>query len=222
MRPELQDMTVSDWMDAKLNMNSNSFKQLVRVAKAGHISVPSIVVPNFNPRITFVSESDTEQFFRVKDTEALNKFNNDVQEWGIKVGMELKRAASASFKHRDSKNVSDDFPPLADSISLNLRFDKKFKLETRSVGFSLARHGVYLHQGAGRGYGGLTGSKWTDKYGQKKTTNPASLGLQGTGSRTAVHWFNDVIRKNLPQLTEILANYSLDLLLNTDSIFLPE
>lgn len=222
MRPELQDMTVSDWMDAKMGMNSNSFKQLIRVAKAGHIAVPSVVVPNFNPRITFISPSDTEMYQRVKDIESLEKFNNAVQEWGIKVGLAIKRSAEATFKHRDSKYVSDEFPHLADSIKLNLRFDKQYKLETRSIGFTIARHGVYLHQGAGRGYGGLTGSKWTDKYGKQHTTNSSSLGRQGTGNRQAVHWFNDPIEKYLPELADILAEYSLDIVLNTDSIFLPE
>ena len=204
------------------NWNSNSFKQLIRVAKAGQISIPSIVVPNFNPRITFVAPSDTEMYQRVKDIEALNTFNNKVEEWGIKVGLALKQSATSRFNHRTADKVTSDFPSLSDSVELNLRFDKEFKLETRSVGFSIARHGVYLHQGAGRGYGGMVGSKWTDKYDKKHTTNPKSLGLQGTGSRKPEHWFNDIIRNNMPELADIVADYSLDLIINMDSIFLPE
>lgn len=218
MRPELQDMTVSDWMDAKLNMNSNSFKQLVRVAKAGHISVPSIVVPNFNPRITFVSESDTAMYQRVKDTEALNEFNAKVKQWGEKVEAELKQSVSS----RTNEYKSNDRISLAESIKLNLRFDRTYKLETRSVGFKFERHGVYFHYGAGRGYGGLTGSKWTDVYGKVHSVSPDSKGKMGTGMRNPEYWFNDVIRKNMQELSNIVADYSLDIAVNMNSIFLPE
>lgn len=221
MRPELQDMTVSDWMDAKFGMKSSSFKQLVKVARAGGIQVPSVVSSTRNPRITFVSESDTAMYQRVKDTESLNDFNSKVKSWAKKVEGELKASANSTFHHAD-RPISAEFPRLSDSIATNLRFDKTYKLETRSVGFSLARHGVYLHQGAGRGYGGVVGGKWTDRYGKLKTTLSSSLGKQGTGERDAEHWFNSVIQNNMEELTEIVANYSLDLAVNINSILLPE
>jgi hypothetical protein len=218
---ELDQWTTSDWVDAKNSMNANSFKQLVRVANTGHIQIPSIVVPNFNPRITFISESDTATYQRVKDIEAVNTFNTGVKQWGEKVEALLKQSAQSRFGHED-RPISDEFPRLSDSIKLNLRFDKAFKLETRSVGFSVARHGVYLHEGAGRGYGGLTSSKWTDKFGKIHTTKESSKGRMGTGNRTAEYWFNDIIRNNMPELAEIVANYSLDIVVNMNSIFLPE
>jgi len=224
MRKELSDFTVADWVDAKTGMNAKSFKQLVKVARAGGMTVPSMVVPNFSPPITFQSTSgdQTAAFQRVKDIEALNKFNSGVKNWAAKVEQELKQSANSRFGHRLSDKVSAEFPRLSDSIKTNLRFDKQFKLETKSVGFQLARHGVYLHQGAGRGYAGLTGSKWTDKYGKFKTTNAASIGKMGTGDRKAEHWFNEIIRKNMDELGDIVAEYSLDLVINVDSIFLPE
>lgn len=222
MRPELENMTTSDWMVAKSSMNSSSFKQLVRVARTGGITIPSVVVPNYNPRITFVSVSDTAMYQRVKDTDALNEFNSSVKRWAEKVENELKQAAQALFGHRGSDQISAAFPRLSDSIKTNIRFDKQYKLETRSVGFQLARHGVYLHEGAGRGYAGATGSKWTDQYGKTKTTNPNSLGKMGTGLRPAAYWFNDVINRNLDEIADITANYSLDIIVNVDSIFLPE
>lgn len=221
MNRELQDWTTADWVQAKTSMNANSFKQLVRISRAGHIQIPSIVVPNYNPRITFISESDTAMYQRVKDTEALNEFNSKVKAWGEKVEAELKASAQSRFHHSD-RDITEEFPRLSDSIKLNLRFDKQYKLETRSVGFSVARHGVYLHEGAGRGYGGLIGSKWTDKYGKQHTTAESSLGKMGTGSRQAEYWFNDVIRNNMPELADIVSNYSLDIIINMNSIFLPE
>lgn len=224
MRQELQDMTASDWMDAKMSMNAKSFKQLVKVANAGQISIPSTVVPNYNPRITFQSTSgdQTATFQRVKDIEALDKFNTGVKKWAKKVEKELKQSANSRFSHRATDQISTEFPRLSDSIKTNVRFDKQFKLETKSVGFSIARHGVYLHQGAGRGYGGLTGSKWTDKYGKYQTTKSDSFGKMGTGNRDSVHWFNEVINRNMDELADITAEYSLDLAINVNSIFLPE
>jgi hypothetical protein len=218
---DLQDMTISDWMQAKNEMNRNSFRQIVKVARAGGIQIPSVVVPNYNPRITFQSDSDTDMYLRVKDTESLNKFNSSVKAWSAKVESELKASANSMFKHSD-REVTADFPRLAESISTKLRFDKKYKLETRSVGFSIARHGVYLHQGAGTGHGGLVGGKWTDKYGKLKHTNPESYGRQGTGSREAMHWFNPVINRNMDELLNIVAEYSADIAVNINSILLPE
>ena len=224
MRKELVDFTTSDWAEAKISMTASSFKQLIKVARAGGITIPSSIVPNFNPRVTFQSLSgdQTATYQRVKDTEALNRFNRRVKEWGTKVEGQLKASAETHFAHRASDQVTTEFPRLSESIKTNIRFDKQYKLETRSVGFRLARHGVYMHMGAGRGYGGLTGAKWTDKYGKLKTVNELSRGKMGTGNRQAVHWFNDVITNNMEELADITAEYSLDLIINIDSIFLPE
>lgn len=219
--PELHNFTTSDWMNAKHFMNTNEFKKMIKIARAGGIQIPSVVVPNYNPRITFVSESDTAMYQRVKDVEAVNRFNTNVMNWARKVESELKASAESMFKHPD-RPVSSEFPRLSDSIIAKVRFDKTYKLETRSVGFSLARHGVYLHQGARSGFGGLTGSKWTDKYGKLKYTNPTSYGKQGTGNSAAVHWFNPVINRNMEDLLRIVADYSLDIAVNINSILLPE
>lgn len=221
MRPELQDMTVADWMQAKNGMNAGAFKQLVKIANVGGVQVPGVVSTTRNPRITFVSENDSAMYQRVQDVESLDRFNSGVKAWTQKVETQLKASANARFGHSD-RPVSAEFPRLSDSIKAKVRFDKTYKLETRSVGFTLARHGVYLHQGAGAGYGGLTGGKWTDKYGTLKHTNPLSYGKQGTGQRPAEHWFNSVIENNMEELIQIVADYSLDLAVNINSILLPE
>jgi hypothetical protein len=217
----LEEWTTGDWMEAKTSMNNNAFKQMVKIARVGKIQIPSVVVPNYNPRITFVSESDTAMYQRVKDVESVNKFNADVKAWTLKVENELKASAEAMFSHPE-REVTTDFPRLADSIAAKVKFDKQYKLETRSVGFSIARHGVYLHQGARRGHGGFVGGKWTDKYGRQKQTSALSLGKQGLGESKAVHWFNPVIERNMDELIEIVANYSADIAININSILLPE
>lgn len=222
MRPELQDMTVRDWIDAKNSMNKGAFTQLVRVSQVGGFAVPTVVIPNKGAQIKFIAASDTAMYDRVKDIEVLNSFNEKVLEWGIKVGMQLKRNADAMMGHRLSNQLSIKFPRLSDSIKLNVKFDKQYKLETRSVGFNFARHGVYMQYGAGRGYGGLVGSKWTDAYGSEKTTNRDSLVKMGTGSRDSVKWFNDTIKSNMPELADILAEYTLDTVIDINVKLLGE
>jgi hypothetical protein len=219
--PELHNFTTSDWMNAKHFMTANAFKKMIKTAKAGGIQIPSVLLPDFNPRITFISASDTAMYQRVKDVEAVGRFNKAILNWSNKVETELKASAQTMFKHR-KRNVSEEFPRLSDSIKANVRFDKQYKLEANSVGFSFARHGVYQHYGAGKGYGGLTGSKWTDKYSRLKQTNALSMGAMGTGARDAVHWFNPVIKNNIKELENILAEYSVDIVLNLNSILLPE
>lgn len=220
MRPALEDMTVSDWMQAKTSMSRSGFRSLVKVAKAGGIVLPSFLETGAHPRVLFESLSETAEFNRVRDVEALERFNNAVDRWAKKVESELKASAQSSFSHRTMATFLQ--PHLADSIKANVYKDKKFKLETRSVGFSIARHGVFLHRGAGLGYGGFSGSKWTDKYGNIKSTSEKSLGKMDTGNRQAVHWFNDVINRNIKELIGIVADYSLDITINLNSILLAE
>lgn len=219
MRPDLMDMTEQDWLNAMMAMNKRAFTQLKRIARVGGIKLPAFIAVQ-NPRITFDSVGESAQFQRVRDVEALNTFNNRVAGWTKKVESELKASAQSKFGHRQKSDAL--FPHLADSIKGNIRKDKKYKLETRSVGFSMARHGVFMHKGAGRGHGGYIGSKWTDKYGTLKSTSESSLGKMDTGNRGAVDWFNDVINRNIEELVNITADYSLDITVNLNSILLAD
>lgn len=218
MRPDLMSFTVADWMQAKTEMNTSSFKKLVRVARAGGIVLPAGIAPVRNPRITFESVGDTAEFMRIQDVESVERFNSQVSAWADKVEAQLKASAQTSFGHR--KQDSALFPHLADSIAANMHKDKNYKMEIRSVGFSLARHGVFMHHGAGSGYGGFVGSKWTDAYGTLKSTAPDSIGKMDTGNRKAVHWFNDVIERNIEELVGIVADYTLDMTVNLNSILI--
>ena len=58
---------------------------------------------------------------------------------------------------------------------------------------SFPRTLIYTHKGAGKGRGGTKGSRWTDKYGNKKTTNPKSFGKMATGGRVAKPFINDAL-----------------------------
>lgn len=218
MRPDLMNFTTADWMTAKTEMSVSAFKSLVRVARAGGIVLPAGIAPVRNPRITFDSVGDTAEFQRMQDVESVARFNNQVSAWADKVEAQLKASAQTSFHHRAED--SSLFPHLADSIKSNLHKDKTYKMEVRSVGFSLARHGVFMHHGAGSGYGGFIGSKWTDAYGTLKSTSTDSLGKMDSGNRKAVHWFNDVIERNMEELVGIVADYTLDMTVNLNSILI--
>jgi hypothetical protein len=61
------------------------------------------------------------------------------------------------------------------------------------IGFKMNRSLVYTHKGAGKGRGGSKGSSWFDARGNRKTTNPESLGKMATGGRKAKPWFNQFI-----------------------------
>ena len=220
---ELQDWTVGDWIDAQTGLTNSAFRKKIRIAAAGGIQIPSFLLPKNAPRILFEDKSGNDFALaeRVKDEEALNRFNTDVKTWADKVAGELRSSADSTFGHRDARQVNPLQPRLSESIQPNVRFDKKYMLETRSVGFTLARHGVFLHYGAGTGAGGIKGSNWTDRYGNLKKTNPQSLGKAGTGNRNEEHWFNNVINRNAPELADIVAEYSLDITINMANMMLP-
>jgi len=52
---------------------------------------------------------------------------------------------------------------------------------------------IWTQKGAGKGRGGNKGSKWVDKYGATKTTNPKSLGKMGTNGRVEKPFINNVL-----------------------------
>lgn len=74
--------------------------------------------------------------------------------------------------------------------------------------------GVYSEKGAGRGYGGTKGSKWLDANGNLKSTNPKSLGKQGTGRRKAKPWYNPVIEKFADDLANKVADEFVEVVFN--------
>lgn len=85
---------------------------------------------------------------------------------------------------------------------------------TNKITFKFKKTGVYREKGAGRGYGGKKGSTWVDSKGNKKRTDPASLGKAGTGKRTPAPWFNPVIEKFADELAAELADQFVEIAFN--------
>lgn len=161
--------------------------------------------------ISLKSISETEKYHRLKDTDRVKQFNDDVSGWAIDVTKKL-RVNVRMLVQRDEK--------LSQSIDPNI-YKKKERGEVERIGFSFAREGVYIHKGAGRGQGGFRGgSKWTDKYGTLKKTDPLSYYKMGTGNRTPIRWFDPVIEANLPALADIVAEYAATMQIDATRIFI--
>lgn len=134
--------------------------------------------------------------------EKIRDYNNEVALWAESVSTKL--AASAAVKSKD----------LAKSILANYYSDKN-GVVTR-VGFTFDRKGIWLHRGAGRGYGGTKGSRWNKLKRVGRTyvetniirhTNPFSLGRMGSGERKGYDWFNRVVDGEIQQLADIAVKY---------------
>lgn len=218
--PSTEDMSIQDWVWANNYMTRSAFAQLKRKATLGGIPIPLLFAGRRPSRITFETLSETAQYQRVQNTESLNKFNNEVEAWAKKIESLLKASAQSKFNHRPTDKVTALQPRLADSIRANVIKDKKHKLEARSIGFSIARHGVYLQKGAGVAHGGVKGSKWVSKKMNWVKTDPESLGKMDTGNREAVDWFNDIIDSNLEELLGIVADYSLDIIVSKSGMLI--
>lgn len=78
-------------------------------------------------------------------------------------------------------------------------------LEPYAVTFNFERYVAWLDKGASRGYGGAKGSTWYNKKGEKKRTNPASLGKMNSGNRPAEPFIDATIAERLPVLAGLLA-----------------
>ncbi len=148
--------------------------------------------------LTLESSSETDKFQRTQDKESLNKFNKDVEQWAE----QSKQALRVSIKSLVRRDVY-----LSDSLKANIYYDRKYAKEVNRVGFSFAREGVYIHKGAGKGQGGYVGGRWIDRHGRQQSRSPESDGLQGTGNRKPIEWFNPVIEGRLPQLADLVADY---------------
>lgn len=155
--------------------------------------------------------SEIAKYDRAQDKKSMQEFNKKVEEWSEKSKISLR----TSIKTLVERDVS-----LSDSLKANLYYDTKYGREVNRVGFSFAREGIYIHKGAGRGQGGVIGGRWIDRYGRQKSRSAESAGLQGHGNRKPIPWFDTVIENRLPQLADIVAEYSSTIQINATNLFI--
>lgn len=181
-------------------------KNLSEQMTSGHISGTLDSLPFV---ITLKSISDAQRHERVQDTDRLDAFNNEVKDWCMDVVEQLKGSVKSLVKQ-------DNY--LSESIKAKVYLKEG---EAYRIGFGFRKEGIYIHKGAGRGHGGMSGnSKWTDKFGNKKKMNEKSFGLMGTGSRPPIVWFDPVVTRNMKALADIVANYSADMLVDATRILI--
>jgi hypothetical protein len=84
---------------------------------------------------------------------------------------------------------------------------RRYQGEASKIQFAFPYYMVFVHKGAGRGYGGNKTGLFTTKSGRKGITNKASMGRMGTGKRKPKPWFNPILEERFPHLAEIIAAY---------------
>lgn len=163
--------------------------------------------------LSLESISEVDKWDRAQDKDSLRKFNKDVEDWAE----DSKQALRVSIKSMVKRDIY-----LSDSLRANIYYDTKYAKEANRIGFSFVREGVFIHKGAGRGQGGHIGSRWIDRHGTMKQRAPESAGLQGTGNRKPIRWFDPVIEKRLPQLADIVSDYSATMQINATNIYIDD
>lgn len=148
---------------------------------------------------------------RLEYKSVTKEYNKDVSDWAEKQRMGLRSSVYRMVKN----NIG-----LSESIEEKVYFNRKGGKEAQRIGFSFLREGIHLHKGAGRGQGGLLGSSWIDRHGQRKTRAPESAGKMNSGNRKSKEWFDSVVDKRLPQLADIVGNYSATLQVNATQLYL--
>lgn len=173
---------------------------------------PKVNLNNLPFEISLESMSESDKFTRRQDKDRVEEFNNDVKAWSIHTTRRLKLNVRAMVK-ADRK--------LSDSISPNIYYDNKYGAkEANRIGFSFVREGIHLHKGAGRGQGGSKGSKWYNRFGERKETLASSLNKMDTGNRKAIEWFDPIIDLELPQLADLVADYSATVFIDSSQIYI--
>lgn len=161
--------------------------------------------------LSLESISEIAKYERAQDKKSMQEFNKKVEEWSEK----SKLALRVSIKSLVKRDVY-----LSDSLKANLYYDTRYAREVSRVGFSFAREGIYIHKGAGRGQGGVIGGRWIDRFGSQKSRSPESAGLQGQGNRKPIPWFDPVIENRLPQLADLVADYSVTMQIDATNLFI--
>lgn len=122
----------------------------------------------------------------------LDRYNERIKQAGKEVLSDIKADANAKgIVHRE------DSPSKGSSVAA---MKDKYRIQDGAVvmiGYKVRRSLIMgPHKGAGKGRGGTKGSKWLDKYGVAKSTNPKSFGKMGAGGRVEKPFINDVLNSD--------------------------
>lgn len=218
MNKPLEQFTLNDWLRASQELSPLNFGQLKKDARVIGIPIPAPVRSfNSSPIIKFdFSASTIAREVRISDSAALERFKKNIHDWCDHLMSDLRSNVSSMGLVSSKTNAVK----LIDSFETYIKLDDEYHVEPVRLGIRFARHGVFLHYGAGRGYGGHVGSRWLDRLGYSHETNPESLGKMGTGNRSRKDWFNSILEWHMNELADIAADYSLDMAVDFTKFYL--
>lgn len=125
--------------------------------------------------------------------------NAIIKDWGEQAQQRAKSDGRAkNIKHRDHSPSPDD-----SLEGMKVSFKKRAGDLITSIAFNMRRTLFYVRSGAGRGYGGAKGSTWTNAAGDRKHTNPASLGKAGTSPRVEKDFLKEVDESSAALIDEV-------------------
>lgn len=146
-----------------------------------------------------------------------NAYNTAVQQFGTE-GVALLKSAGKSMGISHRSNSLSPSDSLA-RMSVRYGFDNLGQINKVSF-TNISRTLIYASQGAGKGRGGIVGSRWTDIRGNQHLTNPQSLGKMGSGNRRDKPFIQTFLdgEQGVNRLADIAANAQADLIV--DNIFI--
>lgn len=146
--------------------------------------------------IDFKEEGVTQRYERSRDMKAVDDFNQKVQAWSAKIKAQLP--GSITSQGMGGKVLSR-------SIRETFKYDHG---EIFRLGFSFARHGVYVHKGVGRGY------RMNGEVVVKTARTTEGF------NRKPKPWFNPVIESGMPELEQIVKEYTQTAIVNSTRIYI--
>ncbi|MEI7723479.1 MAG: hypothetical protein WCK09_00385 [Bacteroidota bacterium] len=145
--------------------------------------------------IGIVETGQTQRHQRSFNTEEMEAFNEKLKGWGAKVNAALPPSI---------RSLGIGGKRLASSIRNTYYYEYG---EIYRLGFSFAREGIFVHKGVGRGYVMANGTvvKISKTLGFNRKPKP---------------WFNPVIESFIPELEEIIMEYSNTAIINSTRIYI--
>ncbi|MCX6267671.1 MAG: hypothetical protein NTW16_09985 [Bacteroidetes bacterium] len=137
----------------------------------------------------------TQRFSRSRNTEEMETFNERLKSWGNKVRSALPVSIS-------SHGIGGKQLKRSIRNTYYYEFGEIFRL-----GFSFAREGIFVHKGVGRGYNMVNGMV-------VKTSKTSGF------NRKPKPWFNPVVESFIPELEQIIKEYTETAIVNSSRIYI--
>lgn len=135
-----------------------------------------------------------------------DKYNQAIQDWAVRTTANLKSTAKGmGITHRSNSPSSSES---VSRIKSRLGYDRSGAVSRVTFG-NINRSLIYASFGAGNGIGGSKGSRWIDAHGNRKSTDPDSLGKLGSGNRKAKPFIDSTLDRTdgIEALADIAAGH---------------